>query len=377
MKKSLLFAAMLVPALALAQPKSADDWYKEGETQYNLGNFDAAAEAFKQGFALEPNESKKAAYLYNVAQAYRQGNKCKDASFFYKRYLALKDRDTEKPLKPDKRAEIEARIAELDQCAATQESIANKPPGDTIRPDGGRPDGGKSGTGTGTGAGTGSGTGTTVGTGGDEGSGDEGDEGEEVDEGDEGDGDAGGVTEQVFVKPRVINARVVGGAGKIAMGDLPTGIKPSFQLTGGYPIVTQGALSVDVGASLNFTPMPYENGMTHTSETATLTTALVNAAATYTVAPKIALRGDLGVGGLFFAGLKMGNPFTESGASTSGALGMLAVRVAASADYAITPNVVATVTPISFAFSPAKEGLREDVSSILQIDFMLGVGYRM
>ncbi|HEU4610631.1 MAG TPA: hypothetical protein VFS15_01085 [Kofleriaceae bacterium] len=353
--------------MALAQPKSADDWYKEGETQYNLGNFDAAAEAFKQGFALEPNESKKAAYLYNVAQAYRQGNKCKDASFFYKRYLALKDRDTEKPLKPDKRAEIEARIAELDQCAATQESIANKPPGDTIRPDAGK-------TGTGTSAGTGSGTGTTVGTGGGEGSGDEGDEGEE---GDEGDADAGSVTEQVFVKPRVINARVVGGAGKIAMGDLPTGIKPSFQLTGGYPIVTQGALSVDVGASLNFTPMPYENGMTHASETATLTTALVNAAATYTVAPKIALRGDLGVGALFFTGLKMGNPFTNNGGGTSGALGMLAVRVAASADYAITPNIVATVTPISFAFSPAKEGLRDDVSSILQIDFMLGVGYRM
>ena len=36
-----------------------DDWYKEGETQYNLGNFDKAADAFKQGFALETVESKK------------------------------------------------------------------------------------------------------------------------------------------------------------------------------------------------------------------------------------------------------------------------------------------------------------------------------
>src|SRR5690606_3321472 len=136
MKKRVLFAMMLVPALAVAQPKTADEWYKEGETQYNLGNFDAAAEAFKQGFAVEPDESKKAAYLYNVAQAYRQGNRCKDASFFYKRYLVLRDRDTDKPLKPDKRAQIEARIAELDECARTQESIANKPPGDTISPGG-------------------------------------------------------------------------------------------------------------------------------------------------------------------------------------------------------------------------------------------------
>ena len=148
MKKSLVLAALLVPALALAQPKTADDWYKEGETQYNLGEFEKAAEAFKQGFALETNESKKPAYLYNVAQAYRQGNKCKDASFFYKRYLSLKDQDTVKPLKPEKRAEIEQRIKELDECARTQESIAKQPPNNTLNPN--------STTGTGT-----TGTGTT------------------------------------------------------------------------------------------------------------------------------------------------------------------------------------------------------------------------
>ena len=59
MMKSLVCALLLAPTLALAQPKSADDWYKEGETQYNLGNFDKAAEAFKQGFSLETIDSKK------------------------------------------------------------------------------------------------------------------------------------------------------------------------------------------------------------------------------------------------------------------------------------------------------------------------------
>src|SRR5262245_64370909 len=127
MKKRLVFAALLVPALALAQAKTSDELYKEGETLYNLGDFDKAAEAFKQGFALETNDSKKPAYLYNVAQAYRQGNKCKDAAFFYKRYLSLKDQDTVKPLKPEKRAEIEQRITELDECARTQDAIAQKP----------------------------------------------------------------------------------------------------------------------------------------------------------------------------------------------------------------------------------------------------------
>jgi len=46
-------------------------------------------------------------------------------------------------------------------------------------------------------------------------------------------------------------------------------------------------------------------------------------------------------------------------------------------DYAITPNIVATLTPIAFGYSPAKEGLRSDISSILRLDVMAGVGYRM
>ena len=51
--RALVVAAVLAPALALAQPKTADEWYKEGETQYNLGDFDKAAEAFKQGFQTQ------------------------------------------------------------------------------------------------------------------------------------------------------------------------------------------------------------------------------------------------------------------------------------------------------------------------------------
>src|SRR3954470_12657719 len=67
--RKISIAILLVPVLAWAQPRIADEWYKEGENQYNLGNFDKAVDAFKQGFSLEPNESKKAAYLFNVAQS--------------------------------------------------------------------------------------------------------------------------------------------------------------------------------------------------------------------------------------------------------------------------------------------------------------------
>ena len=113
MRKICAAMLVLVPALAWAEPKTASDWYNEGENQYNLGNFDKAVDAFKKGFALETNDGKKAAYLFNVAQSYRQANDCKNAYFFYKRFLALKEQDTEKPLSPKVRKDVQERISEL------------------------------------------------------------------------------------------------------------------------------------------------------------------------------------------------------------------------------------------------------------------------
>src|SRR5262249_16469941 len=133
--KKLALLSLFVPALALAQPKSADDYYKEGETQYNLGNFLPAVDAFKKGFELEPNESKKAAYLYNVAQSYRPAKDCGQAVFFYKRCLSLKDNDQKKPLSPQKRAEIEGWIKDLDTCAKQAEALKQKQPDGTTPPD--------------------------------------------------------------------------------------------------------------------------------------------------------------------------------------------------------------------------------------------------
>ena len=118
--------------------------------------------------------------------------------------------------------------------------------------------------------------------------------------------------------------------------------------------------------------------MTMAKKNASFTTLLADAGATYLVAPRIGLRADVGVGVLVFSGIsEAGNPFTDMGAPTSGALTMLAVRGAVSADYAITSNVYATLAPFAFTYSPAKSGLRSDIKSITRMDFMVGVGYRM
>jgi hypothetical protein len=348
---------VLVPVLAMADPRTADEFYKEGETQYNLGNFDKAADAFKQGFSLETSDAKKPSYLYNVAQAYRQSHKCKDAAFFYKRYLSLKDQDTAKPLAADKRSEIEGWIAELEQCEKTEDTLAHKPPDSTIHPDGNPTTVKPTTTNPPTTAKP-----TTVAV-----------------KGDDDDSSSTTITKTTApTAPQLFVARFTGGVGKISAGDLTIPIQATFSLFAGYPISINDQLEIDVGVDATYTPLPYDNLMTNAQSTASLITALADAGATYMVIPSLGIRADVGVGVLAFSGISdAGNPFTMNGAPATGTLGMLAVRGALAVDYAFTPNLIGTLTPIAYTYSPAKSGLSEDIKSITSIDFMLGLGYRM
>lgn len=345
-------ASLLIPAVAAAQPKTPDDWYKEGETQYNLGNFGGAVDAFKKGFELEPNESKKSAYLYNVAQAYRQAKDCSNAQFFYKRYLALKENDAKKPLKPEKRQEIEDRIKELDECAKQQEAIRQKPPEQNLRPDEGNGDKDE----------------------GDKPAGNKVAPDKRVGDTTEGDGGEGRITRSVPGNaPRLLSVRLEGGGAKLSTGDVQVPIQATVALFGGYPLSLGEQLTLELGAGFTFTPVPYES--MGTSKSAAFTTLVADVGATYEVIPKLGVRGDVGIGALLFTGASE-SPFTAN-APTTGALAMLHVRIGVSADYAITPNVIATITPFAFSYSPPKAGLRDDIKSITAIDFMVGLGYRM
>jgi tetratricopeptide (TPR) repeat protein len=359
--RKICLAVLLVPALAWAGPKTADEWYKEGANQYNLGNFDKAVDAFKQGFELEPDESKKPTYLYNVAQAYRLANDCRNALFFYKRYLSLKANDTVKPIPVKTRKEIEERIPELEACVQQQSSISKKPPVNNLPPDG--------------------------------------DGGEKVDKGPAaepphkeaprevaaattgpatgGDADDGGsVTVPATAAPHLISARLIGGGTKVSAGENPVPVQATFALVAGHPIAINPKLTVEAGAALTFTPVPFESSrMMGASKTGQLWGLLANAGVTYEVMPKLGVRVDAGLGALFFANIDE-SPFT-GGNVTSGALSMFHVRGALSADYAITPNVVLTFAPVAFTYSPPKAGLVADIKSITSIDFaMVGIGYR-
>src|SRR5437016_9916281 len=139
--------------LAHADQAKAKQLYDDGEKAYNLGQFDKAIQLFTNAYEEWPEP----AFLFNIAQAYRQAGDCKQALFFYKRFLSLKENDTKKPIKPEVKKDVEGRIAELEDCV--KRDLANKPP-DSL--DNGQ--GGGSSTGGTTGGTTTGGTHTTGGT---------------------------------------------------------------------------------------------------------------------------------------------------------------------------------------------------------------------
>ncbi len=193
-----------------------------------------------------------------------------------------------------------------------------------------------------------------------------------TDDDDDDDDDDVGISDGTTTSATLLSARAGFGATLISAGDLEVPVQPTFALTAGYPLPA-GPVNLDVGVGFGYAPVPYQAG--GMSESAALTQILLDVGATYPVNDKIGLRGDLGLGLMSMGGLVAGSPFTVGGAATSGALSMFHVRVAVAADFAITPNIVASVTPFSFAYSPAKEGLVMD--TLTRIDFLVGVGYRM
>ena len=337
---------------AYADEATAKARYSAGESAYNLGQFDKAIELFKQAYEQWPEP----AFLFNVAQAYRQTGDCKQALFFYKRFLSLKENDTKRPMKSELKTEVEGRVAELEECVRRE--IASKPP---TQLDDGQ---------------TSHATGPAKPT---EPASSQVKTDPKVATRDDGDGDDDSdhppVAPATGARPSIFSARVAAGAAKVKIGDLDAGFQPSFAAVVGYPLAL-GPLELDLGPAITFAPAPYmttSNG----NATADLIGIAANAGARYAVAPKLAVRVDVGGGVLVVTGsTKPGNPFTATGATSTGAVSTPLVRAAASVDYALTDNLAISAMPIAFTYSPAPSGFLPSISSLTTIAFMLGVELR-
>jgi len=339
----------------------AKEFYLRGRKNYDLGKFRRAVALFTRAY----EEFSDGAFLFNIAQSYRQLDDCKQALFFYKRFLSV-----QKNVPAATKKEVDGHVLQLEECVKKQEDIrkrepdGTKPPDDLGTGDPGTPGGTDVG-GPGTTGGTSTGGTTTsevrVANGGGQTGGD----------GDDGD-DGGETPDGRPSKPRLIALFARGGAAKVGAGnDLNVPLQAAVSLSAGYPLAVGDKLALDLGVGFGFTPVPWGGG------TSSLTTVAAHVGATYTVARKIGVRGELDVGATFFGGLEMGNPFTANGAPASAAISMLNVRAGLAVEYAITDNVAAVITPIAFAYSPAADNFAEGIDAITRLEFLAGLGYRM
>jgi tetratricopeptide (TPR) repeat protein len=102
---------------------AAKEHYIRGTSFYDLGRFDDAIREFEAAYHLKNDP----AFLYNLAQSYRQANKPEQALHFYKTYLRYV------PKAPNK-ADIEDKIKALEQQVAQKGTGTTPPPGGTAPP---------------------------------------------------------------------------------------------------------------------------------------------------------------------------------------------------------------------------------------------------
>jgi hypothetical protein len=338
---------------AAQQVAAAQDLFARATTAYNLGRFDEAVTLFSKAYEAWPQPE----FLYNIAQSHRLARNCKQALHFYKRFRSLKEQDTAAPLSQKKRDEIEKFIAELTECVANTERSAGTQPDTIVKPQLPAPAAAAAASGAapaevaGSPAGTGA-RGATAGAvhraGGDE-----------VTRTGPGPDDATG--------PVVV--RFTGGIAVLSAADLGIPVQPVLRLTGGYPLHA-GPATIELGAALSYSPLPYQ--VMDEQKLGAMFGARLAAVASYPVAPKLAVRGELGLGIVSLSGLVAGNPLSADRTAKSFTLPSLAVAVAL--DYAIARGFTATLSPLGLALSRGADGMY--ASSLRELDVVVGIGFR-
>ncbi len=358
---------------ALAQPSpaklaKAEAFFKKGESQYNLGNWQEAIDLYKRAYEEVPIPD----LLFNIGQAYRLWENCKQSVFFYKRYLANK---------PDasNRAEVEDFIADQMTTCKNKE----KEPTSTIEPKGAGTVRDPAATTNHNDGGGNPGTTDTAANGDDDD--DDDDTATVATHSNRGDDDDDDDDIQVSSPledpqgPHLISASVGVGTSFVSFGDPMLNTDPllALALGAGYPLHFND-MGIELGALVTYTPVPWKNseGMTGT---ASLTGLMANAGALYAIPsiPQLSVRGDVGLGVQLFGGLtQKGTPFLEPNENLDAALTSFHLRIALGAEYLVTPNIAVSATPLIFAYSP-KGVLRDTISGITRFELILGVGYKM
>ncbi|MBX7102160.1 MAG: hypothetical protein K1X89_30875 [Myxococcaceae bacterium] len=112
---SVVLLALAAPALADVAEDQARALYKQGQTAYDVGEFQKALDLFTDAYKTKALPG----FLFNIAQCHRQLQAFERAGFFYGRYLDLADpKASNLELARTLKVEMESRQAAKDAADA-------------------------------------------------------------------------------------------------------------------------------------------------------------------------------------------------------------------------------------------------------------------
>jgi hypothetical protein len=355
---AIVFLMLGASAARADDAQKARELFTQGNTYFDLGQFDKAIEAWQQGYQLKNDPG----FLYNIAQAYRTMGDAQKAIFFYKRYLSNSP-------KAHNRAEVEQKIDALQKQLSVQEQAKGLPPPGPFGPDNPGATGNPGTTApppvgettpspaTAPPAVTVTGTGTTT-----------------APPPFAGATPAGAVVESGAPAqgppPHRIDLRAALGFDSWSSG-LQENAAPSFAFTlaGGYTFGPPSAqVRFRLGALFGYTFLKESSGRD------TFVSLLVDPTVVVRVTPRLTVMGDLGIGVLSISGIQPTSALLDTSmvnVNGSQALGLLRVGVAG--EYNLTDKLSVFLWP-AYANSPKKQYFYKDIQ---RFEVLAGVAYRL
>ncbi len=351
---AIVFMAWGATAARADDAQKARDLFTQGNTYFDLGQFDKAIDAWQNGYQLKNDPG----FLYNIAQAYRTMGDAQKAIFFYKRYLSNSP-------KARNRSEVEQKIEALQKQLSVQEQARGLPPPGPFGPDnpggsGGAPPA------TEPSSAPAAANPEVVVTGGTAAA---------APTSTQGTTSPGGVVEAsapraVPPPPRRIDLRAAIGFDTWSSG-LQENAQPSFAFTlaGGYTFGNPAArVRFRLGALFGYTFLK------ETDSKDSFSSFLIDPTIVVRGAPRFTLMGDLGIGVLSIGGLTPSSTLLESPSVTiNGSQALLLIRIGGAAEYELTKNVSLFFWP-AYASSAKKQYFYGNIG---RWELLAGVAYRL
>ncbi|HSY40433.1 MAG TPA: tetratricopeptide repeat protein [Polyangia bacterium] len=338
--------------------QKARDLFTQGNTYFDLGQFDKAIDAWQNGYQLKNDPG----FLYNIAQAYRTMGDAQKAIFFYKRYLSNSP-------KARNRSEVEQKIEALQKQLSQQEQAKGLPPPGPFGPD--NPGGNGAPPATEPPSASAAANPEVVVTDGAAGGGSTPTQGKG---GKEDRSSPNGIVETGTLgaeqsPPHRIDVRAAIGFDTWSSG-LQENAQPSFAFTlaGGYTFGNPASrVRFRLGALFGYTFLK------ETDSKDTFTSFLIDPTIVVRVASRLVLMGDFGVGVLSIAGLTPSSALLESSAVTvNGSQALSLVRIGVAAEYDLTKNVSLFFWP-AYASSAKRDNFYGNIG---RFEVLAGVAYR-